>query len=134
VARSLGVQENDLDHAVYLGERATETVIEDLNERAALEHYRILQFATHGVLAGQWQDLAEPGLILTPPTDPTNLGKDGGYLSASEISLLKLNADWVVLSACNTAAGDNTNNEALSGLAPHFSTLALALSWSHTGR
>jgi CHAT domain-containing protein len=33
---------------------------------------------------------------------------------------LKLNADWVVLSACNTAAGDRPGAEALSGLARAF--------------
>jgi CHAT domain-containing protein/tetratricopeptide (TPR) repeat protein len=120
VARALGVEENNLDRVVYLGESATETAIEDTNEQRGLERYRVLQFATHGVLAGQWRGLAEPGLILTPPKDMTALAKDDGYLSASEISDLKLNADWVVLSACNTAAGQAGNVEALSGLARAF--------------
>jgi CHAT domain-containing protein len=42
----------------------------------------------------------------------------------SEVAQLKLNADWVVLSACNTAAGDKPGAEALSGLARAFSMLA----------
>ena len=46
--------------------------------------------------------------------------EDDGYLSASEIAGLKLDADWVVLSACNTAAGAARNAEALSGLARAF--------------
>jgi CHAT domain-containing protein len=46
--------------------------------------------------------------------------EDDGYLSASEIASLKLDADWVILSACNTAAGAATNAEALSGLARAF--------------
>ena len=41
-------------------------------------------------------------------------------LTASEVAQLKLNADWVVLSACNTAAGDKPGAEALSGLARAF--------------
>jgi CHAT domain-containing protein len=45
---------------------------------------------------------------------------DDGYLSASEIAALKLDADWVILSACNTAAGDSATAEALSGLARAF--------------
>ena len=45
---------------------------------------------------------------------------DDGYLSASEIAALKLDADWVILSACNTAAGDAKGAEALSGLARAF--------------
>ena len=45
---------------------------------------------------------------------------DDGYLSAAEIAALKLDADWVILSACNTAAGNAANAEALSGLARAF--------------
>jgi CHAT domain-containing protein len=57
-------------------------------------------------------------LILTPPTTATE--RDDGYLSASEIAQLKLDADWVILSACNTAAGSAEGAEALSGLARAF--------------
>src|ERR1700730_14539812 len=45
---------------------------------------------------------------------------DDGLLTASEVAQLKLNADWVVLSACNTAAGEKPGAEALSGLARAF--------------
>ena len=78
----------------------------------------MLHFATHGVLAGQLDGTHEPGLILTPPDEATE--EDDGYLSASEIAALKLDADWVILSACNTAAGAATSAEALSGLARAF--------------
>ena len=47
--------------------------------------------------------LAEPTLALTTK-QPTEL--DDGLLTASEVAQLKLNADWVVLYACDTAAGD----------------------------
>jgi CHAT domain-containing protein len=57
-------------------------------------------------------------LILTPPNTATE--GDDGYLSASEITTLKLDADWVILSACNTAAGGAAGAEALSGLARAF--------------
>ena len=56
--------------------------------------------------------------MLTPPAVPTEA--DDGLLTASEIAALKLNADWVVLSACNTAAGGGQGAEALSGLARAF--------------
>jgi CHAT domain-containing protein len=63
-------------------------------------------------------------LVLTPPAkdarDARLLARDDGYLSASEIATLKLNADWVVLSACNTAGGTGESAEALSGLARAF--------------
>jgi CHAT domain-containing protein len=62
--------------------------------------------------------LGEPSLALTIPNVPSDL--DDGLLTASEVAQLKLNADWVVLSACNTAAGDKPGAEALSGLARAF--------------
>ena len=61
---------------------------------------------------------AEPGLLLTPPAEASE--EDDGYLTASEIAGLKLDADWVILSACNTAAGGAQGAEALSGLARAF--------------
>ena len=61
---------------------------------------------------------AEPALALSLPDQPTE--SDDGLLKASEVAQLKLDADIVVLSACNTAAGDKPGAEALSGLARAF--------------
>jgi len=103
---------------VVLGLDATETRV----KQAALDQYRIVYFATHGLLAGEVAEFAklnaEPALVLALPEKPTEL--DDGLLTASEVAQLKLNADWVVLSACNTAAGDKPGAEALSGLARAF--------------
>ncbi len=103
---------------VLTGSAATETAV----KHAHLDRYRVLHFATHGLLAGQTASLnggvAEPALVLTPPQKAT--GEDDGLLTASEITQLKLNADWIVLSACNTASGEETGAEALSGLARAF--------------
>ena len=52
------------------------------------------------------------------PALPTDY--DDGLVTASEVAQLKLSADWVVLSACNTIAGDKPGAEALSGLARAF--------------
>ena len=41
-------------------------------------------------------------------------------MTASEITQLNLNADWILLSACNTAAGETLEAEGLSGLARAF--------------
>ena len=80
--------------------------------------YRIVYFATHALVAGDIKGLGEPALALTLPEKPSAI--DDGLLEASEVAELKLNADWVVLSACNTAAGDKPGAEALSGLARAF--------------
>ena len=103
---------------VRLGVRASEADLKDSSEQGALANYRVLHFATHGALSGEITGGTEPGLILNPPGTATE--RDDGYLSASEIAGLKLDADWVILSACNTAAGGADNAEALSGLARAF--------------
>ena len=103
---------------ILLGAKATETTIKRLSAEGKLADYRVLHFATHGTLAGEIEGTSEPGLILTPPNEQTET--DDGYLSASEVAALKLDADWVILSACNTAAGGAKGGEALSGLARAF--------------
>ncbi len=111
IAKSLGADKT----STYLQEKATETNA----KRLPLDHYRVLAFATHGVMAGEFKGIGEPGLILTPPREGSI--EDDGYLTSSEISQLNLNADWVVLSACNTAAPDGTPGAAgLTGLAKSF--------------
>jgi hypothetical protein len=104
--------------ALYLGAMATETKIRQLSESGALAKYKIVHFATHGAVAGDMSSASEPGLLLTLPEQASET--DDGYLTASEISTLKLDADWVILSACNTAAGGAQGAEALSGLARAF--------------
>jgi CHAT domain-containing protein len=82
-----------------------------------LASYRVVYFATHGYVAGDFHQ-TEPSLALTVPEQPSEL--DDGLLTASEIAQLTLDADWVVLSACNTAAGADNGAEGLSGLARAF--------------
>jgi CHAT domain-containing protein len=114
IAKELQVDPSD----VKLGLDATVTAIKN----AKLDQYRIVYFATHGLVAGVLEKFAkgkvEPALALSIPDKPSNF--DNGLLSASEVAQLKLNADWVVLSACNTAAEENPGAEALSGLARAF--------------
>lgn len=70
--------------------------------------HRMVHFATHVLLAGKLDAAHEPGL--TPPNKATE--EDDGYLSTSEIAALKRDTDWVILSACNTAAGAATPQRA----------------------
>jgi CHAT domain-containing protein len=99
---------------IYLRASASETNV----KRARLSDYKVVYFATHGLLAGEAKGLDEPALVLTLPRVVSEL--DDGILTASEIAQLMLDADWVVLSACNTIAGDKPGAEALSGLARAF--------------
>jgi CHAT domain-containing protein len=110
----------------------------DLSERGQLADYAILHFATHGALSGQVNGSTEPGLILTPPpkgtSDPQTLERDDGILTASEITTLKLDADWVILSACDRAGAQGEGADALSGMARAFFTRVPALFWCRRGR
>jgi CHAT domain-containing protein len=114
VAKSLGADEADLE----LGSAATVTKV----KQTKLDQYRIVYFATHALVSGETEQaakgLAEPALVLSLPVTATAF--DDGLLTSSDVAQLKLNADWVVLSACNTAAAEKPGAEALSGLARAF--------------
>ncbi len=110
LAKALGASETA---DVYLRERATEAQVKSID----LSRKRVIAFATHGLMAGD-MGLGEPGLVFTPPGTASE--RDDGYLSASEAAGLNLRADWIVLSACNTAAGDAPGAHGLSGLARAF--------------
>ena len=86
-----------------------------------LDQYAVLYFATHGMLPGELHCQAQPGLALTPPANAVG-ASDDGLLTAAEIGGLRLNANLVVLSACNTAAAGGTSfgGGALEGLADAF--------------
>ena len=85
----------------------------------AFADYRIIYFATHGLLATELECQSEPSLALSLSDNPTQ-GEDG-FLSVGEILELDLDADLVVLSACNTGGpGTQTGGESLSGLARAF--------------
>jgi CHAT domain-containing protein/tetratricopeptide (TPR) repeat protein len=102
--------------ALHMGPEATEAAVKTSGDLAEAQ---VVIFATHGLLPRTLKGLQEPGLVLTPPGVAT--AEDDGLLTASEAARLTLSADWVILSACNTAAADGTPGaESLSGLAKAF--------------
>jgi CHAT domain-containing protein len=110
----------NLDRDVYLGIRASERRVKELSEKGELKKYRTLSFATHGLVPGDLDGLTKPALALSQPTPQEAALGDDGLLTSDEILGLRLNADWAVLSACNTAAGDGAGAEAISGLGRAF--------------
>ncbi len=106
IARALNA---DYNTSVLTGVRANEQTVKSIN----LSNRRVIVFATHGLVAGDLDGLTQPALALTAPAI-ANVEGDG-LLTMSEILGLKLNADWVVLSACNTGAGEGAGAEAVSG-------------------
>ncbi|MBR1127034.1 CHAT domain-containing tetratricopeptide repeat protein [Bradyrhizobium iriomotense] len=104
----------DPSKVLFLGKSATESAVKTMN----LSGFRILAFATHGLVPGELNGLTQPALALS---SPAVTGEDGdGLLTMEEILGLKLDADWVVLSACNTGAGAGAGAEAASGLGRAF--------------
>ncbi len=114
-AKALGTNDSNL----FLAKRATEGSL----RRGGLERYRVIDIAAPAVTAGPFNGLAEPALVLSPPDQAS--AEDDGLLTASEIAALKLDADWVVLTACVTAAADGA--PAADGVA------ALARAFQHAG-
>ncbi len=118
VSSALG---GSLGNDVFLGIDASERQVKTLNESGELQKYRTISFATHGLIPGDLDGLSKPALALSEPSkeDIVRYGDDG-LLTSDEIMGLKLNADWAILSACNTAAGDGKGAEAVSGLGRAF--------------
>ncbi|MGV7218937.1 CHAT domain-containing protein [Bradyrhizobium sp. UFLA05-112] len=104
----------DPSKVLFLGSKATESAVKTMN----LSGFKILAFATHGLVPGELNGLTQPALALS---SPAVTGEEGdGLLTMEEILGLKLDADWVILSACNTGAGAGAGAEAASGLGRAF--------------
>jgi CHAT domain-containing protein len=99
---------------VFLGLQASESQV----KAAGLSDRKVVMFATHGLVPGDLNGLTQPALALTSPAVASNEGD--GLLTMDEVLGLRLDADWVVLSACNTATGDGAGAEAISGLGRAF--------------
>jgi CHAT domain-containing protein len=113
VAQTLGAGAGD----ILTGSGATEAAF----RREPLDQFRVIYFATHGLLPGELNCQTQPALALSPPAVPATSRSEDGLLDAGEIAGLRLNADLVVLSACNTAeSGTKFGGEALSGVAQAF--------------
>jgi CHAT domain-containing protein len=103
----------DKSNPLQVKEAASRSKIMSLNQTAKLAGYRYLVFACHGVLPGQVDRVVQPALVLSYPE------KDG-FLTMGDVFGLKLNADLVSLSACNTGRGAEVKGEGVVGLTRAF--------------
>lgn len=104
----------DATRDIFLQRRASEANV----KAGDVSDYRVVMFATHGLVPGEMPGLYQPALALSNPALTGE--KEDGFLLMEEILALKLNADWVVLSACNTASSSGQGGEAVSGLGRAF--------------
>ena len=103
----------DQSQPLLVKEAASRSTIFSLNQDARLSAYRYLVFACHGILPGEVDRVVQPALVLAHPE------KDG-YLTMGDVFGLKLNADLVSLSACNTGRGSEVKGEGVVGLTRAF--------------
>jgi CHAT domain-containing protein len=101
---------------IIVGPDATRESVLKASEAGELKERSVVVFATHGLIPGDLPSLTQPALAMSGAADASR----SPLLTLDDVLSLKLNADWVVLSACNTAAADGKAQEALSGLARGF--------------
>lgn len=111
IAEALGANP---DRDIFLGRRASEHQVKSMD----LSDRRVIAFATHALVAGDLDGLHQPALALSAPSISGD--NEDGLLTMGEILKLKLNADWIVLSACNTGAAEGKGADAISGLGRAF--------------
>lgn len=116
LAKALGADES---RDLILGAQATRDSVLKANTSGMLAQKKVIAFATHGLMAGDLPKLAQPALAMAADGSEVQNALSP-LLTLEDVLGLQLNADWVVLSACNTAAADGKAEEALSGLARGF--------------
>ncbi len=108
----------DHSKALYLGAKASRSTVFALNKDDKLDDYRYIMFSVHGIIPNKTNQIEQPALVLSNPTTD-------GYLTMADAFALKLNADFVNLSACNTGCtkkdcSENVRGEGIMGLTRAF--------------
>jgi tetratricopeptide (TPR) repeat protein len=107
------LQAPEQSNPLQLKEAASRSTVFSLNQSAKLPDYRYLVFACHGILPGEVDRVVQPALVLSHP-------EQDGYLTMGDVFGLKLNAQLVSLSACNTGRGAEVKGEGVIGLTRAF--------------
>lgn len=110
VGKLLGLKSQD----IVLGERFTKAALESTD----LKRYRVVHLATHAFLPSELRCLSEPSILMSAPRNAPNA--NDAFLYSGEVLRLPMDADLVILSACNTAGPGGAAGESLSGLARAF--------------
>lgn len=106
----------DSSAPLQLRQDASRSNVLKLNEAQKLADYRYVVFSCHGVVPEVTNRVSQPALVLSQP-DP---GGGAGFLTMADTFGLRLNADLVTLSACNTGRGREVRGEGVMGLTRTF--------------
>ncbi len=104
------------DTDIYTGKSVDESKVKFLSKKGDLRKYKVLHFATHGLVV---PEIPELSAIVFSLTEDENNNEDG-YLTMKEIAELDINADFVNLSACETGVGKIYGGEGVVGLTQSF--------------
>jgi CHAT domain-containing protein len=125
-ARAIGATLNAGDAAVIHGAAASRTRV--MNEN--MSDVRVVEFATHGLLPGELPGMLNGGLALAYE----GKGLADSVLTIDDIVGLRLDADWVILSACNTGFASGAGGDSMSALERGFfaagARTVLATQWA----
>jgi CHAT domain-containing protein/Tfp pilus assembly protein PilF len=112
----VGISEAVAHTQVFLGNDVSEARIKEMSQAGSLAKFRMLHFATHGITLPENPSLS--ALVLSQSREGTQ--REDGYLTMREISKLRIDADQVVLSACDTGLGKLYAGEGVVGLTQAF--------------
>ncbi len=101
---------------IITGEKVTENKIKALSSSGSLTKYKVLHFATHGLVVPTVPELS--AVVLSQFVAERE--NEDGYLRMGEIAELDLRADFVNLSACETGLGKIYGGEGVVGLTQSF--------------
>jgi CHAT domain-containing protein len=118
-----GTRQEILDVAKMLTVKPQDIVLGDKFNKATingtdLKRYRVVHLATHAFLPTELRCLSQPSILMSAPVQADS-AKDA-FLASDEVQELKMDADLVIVSACNTAGPGGAAGESLSGLARAF--------------
>jgi len=103
-----------------IGEDVAEARVKTLSQQGELARYRVLHFATHGLVVPAVPELSAIVLSQVAGEEESENGSEDGYLRMGEIAALDLQADFVNLSACETGLGKIYGGEGVVGLPQAF--------------
>ena len=101
---------------IFTGTNVTEKEIKELSKEWTLHNYKVLHFATHGLVVNEVPELS--AVVLSQFEE--GVGEEDGYLRIEEIAELELQADLVTLSACETSPGGIDGDAGIMGLTQSF--------------
>ena len=101
---------------IFTGSNVTEKDVKELSKNWTLYNYKVLHFATHGLVVNEVPELSAVVLSQFEKDE----GKEDGYLRIEEIAELDFQADLITLSACETSLGRVDGNAGIMGFTQSF--------------